>query len=408
MSVIEVSNLSKKYRIFYEKSSFVKTFFAWTKGQRIYEDLWALKDISFAIEKGETVGVIGKNGSGKTTLLKLLAGVTRQELGQMRIKGFASALLELGTGFQEELTGRENIFLNGAILGMKRKEIREKFDSIVDFAGIGKFIDSPMRTYSTGMWMRLGFSLAINANFEVLLIDEILGVGDMSFQKKCFEKFNQLKQKGITILFVSHNLEKVKEVCNRAIWLEQGSLKAFDVTDEVVNMYVDKVESDDKKMIDLKEKEGTEINALKKKWGSKEAEILKVYFTDKDGNAREDFNTGGVFTVNIRYFAKNIINRPTFGFAIYGIKGEHICGPNTKAYEFLIDSIEGEGEVSFVSESIELLEGEYLISASIYDDDIQKPYDHHEKIYRFSINPNRKEERYGFLKPEGRWYHEKR
>lgn len=406
MAVIEISNLSKKYRIFYEKSSFVKTFFAWTKGRRIYEDLWALKDVSFAIEKGETVGVIGKNGSGKTTLLKLLAGVTKQELGRIKIDGFASALLELGTGFQEELTGRENIFLNGAILGMKRREIRAKFDRIVDFADIGRFIDSPMRTYSTGMWMRIGFSLAINANFEILLIDEILGIGDMSFQKKCFEKFNQLKQKGITILFVSHNLPKIKEVCNRTIWLEKGALKAFGPTDRVVDMYIDKVEKENKDSFDLMEQK--DQNLLQKKWGSKDAEILSVYFTDKDGNVKEDFDTGSALIVNIKYSAKRVISNPTFGFAVYKGEDRHICGPNTKAYNFFIDSIEGNGEAKFLFENMQLLEGVYMVSASIYDSDICHPYDHHEKIYKFSINPNRKEERYGFLKPEGRWYHEKR
>jgi len=407
MPIIDIANLGKKYRIFYEKSSLVKSFFAWTKGRRIYEDFWALKDISFAVEKGETIGIIGRNGSGKTTLLKLLAGVTRPESGTMKIGGFASSLLELGTGFQEELTGRENIFLNGGILGMSRKEINKKFKDIINFAGIGKFIDSPMRTYSTGMWMRLGFSLAINANFEILLIDEVLAVGDASFQKKCFEKFNQLKQKGATILLVSHNLEKVREICNRTIWLDAGICKAFDVTDKVVDMYLDNVERDAESSILEDAKELNVSDFLKKKWGSKEAEIISVYFSDKEGMAKECFSTDEPLIVNIDYLAKREIKKPAFGFGIYKKEGQHICGPNTKAYEFLIDAIIGKGKVSFMFEKLQLLEGEYLVSVSIYNNDINHPYDHHEKVYKFLVAPNKAEEQYGLLKPTGRWSHER-
>lgn len=408
MSLITISNLSKKYRIFYEKSSLIKSFFAWTRGLRIYEDLWVLRDINFDIEKGETIGIIGKNGSGKTTVLKLLAGVTKQDVGTIEINGSVSALLELGTGFQEELTGGENIFLNASILGLRKREICAKFDSIVDFAEIGKFIDSPMRTYSTGMWMRLGFALAIYANFEILLIDEILTVGDIYFQKKCFEKINQLKQNGITILFVSHNLEKIEEICNRSIWLDGGLLKAFDTTDKVVNMYLNKIEHD-MHIIDQREvAEVSEETVLKRKWGSKEVEITDVYFSDKYGNIQESFATGETFTIHINYLAKNVIRNPTFGFGINRIDGSDICGPNTKAYHFFIDYIKGEGEVRFTFDNLPLLEGKYLVSVSVYDSDISHPYDHHDRVYDFSIKSNRIEERYGFLKPQGRWYHEKR
>lgn len=406
MAIIEVSSVGKRYRIFYEKSSLVKTFFAWTQGRRIYEDLWALKNISFTIERGETIGIIGKNGAGKTTLLKILSGVTRSESGTIRIDGLVSALLELGTGFQEELTGRENIFLNGSILGMKRKEITKKFDNIVDFADIGKFIDSPMRTYSTGMWMRLGFALAINANFEVLLIDEILAVGDIAFQKKCLEKFNELKQNGITILFVSHNLDMVKGICNRTIWLDSGYIRAFDATPMVTNMYLENIDRGSETFSGISEKID-EKTIVRKQWGSKEVEITDVFFTDTNGNKKESFYTDEPFTINIAYSAKKIINNPIFGFGIHRQDGLHVCGPNTKAYDFRIDHIKGKGMVKFLFEKISLLEGCYNVSASIYDNDIYHPYDHHEQLYRFFITPNKKEERYGLLKPIGRWSHEK-
>ena len=403
--MIEVFNLSKRYRIFYEKSSVAKSLFAWAARKRAYEDLWALREVSFSVEKGESVGVVGRNGSGKTTLLKLLAAVTQPEAGQIKIGCATSALLELGTGFQEELTGRENIFLNGALLGLKRRQIRARFDGIVDFSELEKFIDAPMRTYSAGMWMRLGFALAIHASFEVLLIDEILAVGDISFQQKCFEKFNQLKQAGVTVIFVSHNLEKVNEVCNRAIWLDAGRLKAFEATEKVSAMYAQAMA-----VCGMGQRQAGAARhgaVAQKRWGSREARITGVYFTDEQGKRRDYFSTGEAMTVNISYMAQKRIENPIFGFGMY--RGEtSICGPNTKAYGFFTDSIEGEGTIRFSFAALDMLEGEYLVSASIYDRDIYHPYDHQEKAYRFWVNENAKEEKYGLIKPKGRWFHEKK
>ena len=398
MAIINISGAGKRYRIFYEKSSLVKSFFAWTKGKRIYEDLWALKDISFAVEKGETVGMVGRNGSGKTTILKLLAGVTRPESGSVSTNGRVSALLELGTGFQEELTGRENIYLSGYILGMGKKEINKKFDKIVDFADIGKFIDSPMRTYSTGMWMRLGFALAINANFEILLIDEILAVGDAYFQKKCFEKFNELKQNGITILFVSHNLSKVKEICNRTIWLDNGIMKLYDSTEKVISAYT----SDLNSMLTAEAEALSAHGILKKRWGSKAIEIKNVFLNGGNGNV---FITGRPWEAVIEYFSNNEAANPVFGVGVHRKDGIHITGPNTKAYNYRIDHVKGKGLVKFRIDNMPFLEGEYYLSASIYDDSIEHPFDHQENICEFRVEKNKKEERYGFIKPEGRWSH---
>jgi len=201
------------------------------------EEFWALDDVSFEIKKGETIGIIGPNGSGKSTILKLMAGVMVPSRGNVEIAGKIAPLIELGAGFHPELTGRENIYLNGSILGMKQKEIDKKFKSIVDFSELHEFIDTPVKHYSSGMYMRLGFSIAISIEPEILLIDEILAVGDIAFQQRCMEKMNEFKKNGVTIVFVSHSLGAIKDFCQRAIWLEGGKMKEEGKPEKVIAAY---------------------------------------------------------------------------------------------------------------------------------------------------------------------------
>jgi len=241
MKVIEVKNVWKKYRLHYEKEIFLREMLSnLLRRRKYYDEFWALKDINFTIRKGETLGIIGKNGSGKTTILKLLSGITEPTKGSIEIKGRVTELLELGAGFHPELTGRENIYLNGAILGLSRKEISKKIDSIISFADIGDFIDVQVKTYSAGMYLRLGFAIAAQVDPDILLIDEVLAVGDLSFQKKCFERIKELKKRGKTILFVSHDLNAVREVCDRTIWLNEGKIEIDDVTEKTINFYLAK------------------------------------------------------------------------------------------------------------------------------------------------------------------------
>lgn len=224
MNAIEVKNISKSFRLYHDKSLTLKErllFFNRAK----YEEVQVLSDVSFDVKKGTTVGLIGRNGSGKSTLLKLLSGIIYPDSGEIKLNGRVSSLLELGAGFHPDFTGRENIYNNASIFGLSRKEIDKRYNQIVEFSELDGYIDNPVRTYSSGMYMRLAFSVAINVDADILLIDEILAVGDANFQKKCMDKINELKKKGITIVLVSHDMGSVERICDKAIWLDDGKIK---------------------------------------------------------------------------------------------------------------------------------------------------------------------------------------
>ena len=240
MYVIKFKNVNKKFRLYHEKTHSLKERIL-RRSRNIYEELWALKNINFEVKKSETIGIIGRNGSGKSTLLKLIARIFYPTTGEIIINGKISSLLELGAGFQPDLTGIENIYLNGAILQLTKKEIDRKFDDIVKFSELEQFIDIPLRNYSSGMKMRLGFAIAINVNPDIILIDEVFAVGDESFRQKCYEKFNEFQKKEKTIVYVSHALETVKEICNWTIWLDKGEIKKVGNTDEVVDDYLSSI-----------------------------------------------------------------------------------------------------------------------------------------------------------------------
>lgn len=238
-NAIEVRGLSKRFHLWHGKETTLKSFVVNTLRGKVLGkgEFWALKDVSFKVKKGETLGLIGPNGSGKTTLLKILAGIIYPTSGSIKVNGKVSTLFELGTGFHPELTGRENIFVNGAILGLSRREIKERFDQIVEFSELGQFLEMPLKHYSSGMLVRLGFSVAIHVEPQILLVDEVFAVGDISFQQKCLKVFNDYKEKGVTIVFVSHSLGTVREYCNRAIFLEKGVIRAIGNADKVVSAY---------------------------------------------------------------------------------------------------------------------------------------------------------------------------
>lgn len=233
---IEFRKVSKKY-LLQQKKTFKEFLPALFTGKSWAKEFWALKDVSFSLKRGETLGIIGPNGAGKSTILKILAGVTKPTKGKVMVKGKVAPLIELGAGFHPELTGRENIYLNGSILGLRKAEIDKKFKNIVDFAELWDFIETPIKYYSSGMHMRLGFSVAISIEPEILLIDEILAVGDATFQKKCIQKMDEFKKKGVTIVFVSHNLGAIKDFCQRVIWLDKGRIKEEGGPEKVIAVY---------------------------------------------------------------------------------------------------------------------------------------------------------------------------
>ncbi|MFC1754925.1 ABC transporter ATP-binding protein [Thermoproteota archaeon] len=238
MNTIEVKNLGKKYNLNQEKRTLVKDILKGFLGFKAYKDFWALRNVNFTVRKGETLGIIGENGSGKSTLLRILSGVTRPTEGEIEIKGKIASLLELGAGFHPDLTGRENIYINAAILGLHRRQIDEKFDSIVDFAEIGDFIDAPIKTYSSGMQLRLGFAVAINVDPDILLIDEVLAVGDASFQRKCLTKLNEFKKEEKTLIFISHDLDAISAICDRAILMGKSKLLNQGNPRKVISQYM--------------------------------------------------------------------------------------------------------------------------------------------------------------------------
>jgi ABC-2 type transport system ATP-binding protein len=237
MNAIEVSHLSKKFRLYHERNQSLKA--ALMRGAvSKHEDFWALNDVSFSIPTGSTFGLIGSNGSGKSTLLKILARIYTPTSGKISYSGRMSALLEVGSGFHQELSGRENIYLNGSILGMSKKEIDNKFDEIVDFSGVEAFLDQPVKNYSSGMYVRLGFSVAISVQPEILIVDEVLAVGDAEFQEKCLTKFSEFKDQGRTVVLVTHSMGSVLEMCDQAAWLEKGELKTVGPAKQTVKKYL--------------------------------------------------------------------------------------------------------------------------------------------------------------------------
>lgn len=326
MPIIEVQNLSKKYKIHHQKGGYVtlrdilsnviKHPFRFLKhrakkvlGLSTDEEFWALKNINFTVEKGEAIGIIGPNGAGKSTLLKILSKITPPTEGSIVMKGKAASLLEVGTGFHPELTGRENIFLNGAILGMTRKEMREKFDAIVEFSGVEKFLDTPVKHYSSGMYVRLAFSVAAHLDPDILIVDEVLAVGDAEFQKKCLGKMDEVtKKEGRTVLFVSHNLSAVRNLCKRTILLEHGTVKMIGPTDAVISKY-------------LAEGTSEKISFSFERKPSLPAQILDIELSDRNGEKTLSLPTSEEWNINIKYAVNNPDLKLVVGINFYSSEG---------------------------------------------------------------------------------------
>lgn len=364
---------------------------------------WVLRNISFDVERGEMLGIIGVNGSGKSTVLKLLSLIIEPTAGRVLVDGRVSALLELGAGFHPDLTGRENIFLNGSILGLSRKEIRRKFDDIVRFADLESSIDVPVRYYSSGMYMRLGFSVATHSDPEILLVDEVLAVGDYAFQLRCLHRIEDLKKKGMTTVFVSHDMEAIKDLCDRVIWLDGGGIQAEGEPEYVIEQYLRGFSDTD--LSTLRKQNGL---ARGQRWGTGEVEITSVRFLDGDGHERNYFVTGEPFRVAISYIAHKRIKSPVFGMGFYSSDGTWINGSNTSTSRYEIDWVEGSGSIMYCQDQLPLLEGSYLFSATAYDfsGDVPHAYDHLDKAFAFQIRPSPEiEETLGLVYMPCHWEH---
>jgi len=402
--VVEFREVSKRFTLHHDRPRALRdVFFHLLHGQwhQPSETLWALRDINFTVEKGTTLGLIGPNGSGKSTALKLASGILEPTEGEVRAEGRVAALIELGAGFHPELTGRENVYLNGAILGLSRRELRRKFDDIVAFSELERFIDMPVKHYSSGMYMRLGFAIAINVDPDILLTDEVLAVGDKSFQAKCMERIGQIKRSGVTILFVSHNLDAVRSLCDKSVWLDRGRVAASGRSDQVIEAYLASVAEKEEDRLAVQHTQERQQNH----WGTGEATILDVRFLDASGRERRVFFSDEPMRARIRYRAQSRIEKPVFGVAIFRSDGIHINGPNTRFSGYEIDWIEGEGAIDYVVESLPLLEGSYDFSVAIYDYECVHPYDHQHRTYNFLVQRGAVKESYGLVYLPSHWEH---
>lgn len=379
---VTVEGVSKRFRLYHDRNQSLKA--AVMRGRRArYEEFWAVRDVSFSVPTGSTFGLIGENGSGKSTLLKCMAKILRPDEGRIATHGKVSALLELGAGFHPELSGRDNVFLNGAILGLSRREVVRRFDDIVAFAGLERFIDTPVKNYSSGMYVRLGFSVAINVEPDLLLVDEVLAVGDEQFQRRCAEKFAELRASGRTIVLVSHSLASVSAMCDNVAWLDHGTLQRVGDPSDVVDEYLSSVQSDPS----AEPGEGA-------RWGSGEARIDRIEVLVPGGGL---VRTGDQVTFRFHYRTTERIERPVFGMSVHAMDGTVISGPNTKDAHLIPDWIEGEGVVDLEVPRLMLLPGTYNVSSAITDGEALHVYDFRNRASRFTVAPGTPHESYGGL-----------
>jgi ABC-type polysaccharide/polyol phosphate transport system ATPase subunit len=374
-SAVSVDGVSKRFRLYHEKNQYLKSTVL--RGKRAkYDEFWALKDISFEIPNGSSFGIIGSNGSGKSTLLKCLAGILTPDKGNITVRGRIAALLELGAGFHPEMSGRENIFLNGAILGMTQRELHRKMDSIIEFAGLEEFIDTPVKNYSSGMTVRLGFAIAINVDPEILIIDEVLAVGDSAFQQKCHEKIEEFKHDGRTIILVSHGLGEVAQLCQTVAWIEKGHLKAIGDGYDVVGEYLGEAN-------DATVRQTGEIG---ERWGTREVEIAGVEFLGLDKKPISSIRSGAPVTLRVNFQAHQQVPEIVVGFRISHLHGTNIWGTNTKRRSVHVGPVSGNGSIDIEMPEFPLLSGTYDLTIAISDASEVHSFDHWEKGLRFDVS----------------------
>ena len=374
-SAISVSSLSKNFRLYHERNRYIKA--ALLRGRRAkYEEFWALKDVSFDVAHGATLGIIGSNGSGKTTMLKCLTGIYTPEKGAIKIDGKLAALLELGAGFHPELTGAENIFLNGSILGMSKRDVQNKFASIVEFAGLEKFIDTPVKNFSSGMVVRLGFSIASHVEPEILLIDEILSVGDQDFQRKSSEKIEEFRREGRTIVVVSHSLGLVQQLCKEVIWLDKGQIRQSGPAAEVIAAYTGgsyqpQTERDE---------------SSRNRWGTGDARINSIELLNHDRTVAQVIESNAGAQIRFQISAHTRIESPILRVQITRLNGDVVWATSTQRGTNTMRVLDGAATATLNIESTKLLEGTYFVSAAITDSTATTEFDHCENWLRFNVH----------------------
>jgi ABC-type polysaccharide/polyol phosphate transport system ATPase subunit len=432
---IEAVDVTKVYRRYARKRQFATLKSALVSGSLIRdlrpEDTFhALQGVSFTVPKGSTYGVIGRNGSGKSTMLKCVAGITRPTTGRVTVDGRISALIELGAGFHPEISGRENVFINGIMLGLSKKEITRRFDEIVEFAEMEEFIDAPVKTYSSGMYMRLGFAVAIHVDPDVLLVDEVLAVGDEGFTHKCLDKFGEFRRRGKTILLVTHSLGLVERFCDEALWIDGGRAGGTGDPRRVVAAYIADIEKREETALAVADARAREqadatpsagdapaaetpagpaepgdapadmFRATEGRWGSREVEITGVTLYDSDGQPGHVFHSGGAVIIAMALSAAHPVSDFVFGVGIFNADGVCCYGTNTDVEEYVAQSFSGTGEARLRIDALDLVEGTYKLDVAVHRRDGFQ-YDYHRLLYTFRVKSRTKD--VGIFRPPHRW-----
>lgn len=412
-NAIEVHNVVKKFRVYLDRGYTLKEI-ALFKKRRKFEERVVLNDISFEVEKGQAVGLIGKNGCGKSTTLKLLTRIMYPDSGNVEMSGRVSSLIELGAGFHPDMSGRQNIYTNASIFGLSRKEIERRIDDIIAFSELQEFIDNPVRTYSSGMYMRLAFAVAINVDADILLIDEILAVGDANFQAKCFNRLKEIKALGTTIVIVSHALGQIEQICEKSIWIHEGKIwevgeprrvhmdyleymgkqqqiiaeKEKIRLEEKIEQKEQQVKTEEtKKLAELepdteKSSKTDEKEQSKMRWGNGNAKIEKVSMLNKQGEEKLVFATGEPVEIKIKYTAMKKIVNAVVGIGVFRIDGVQCYGTNTRVDRLDSYSIDGSGSVSIKIDALNLIPGKYSLDAAIECDE-GIPVDYYREVCVF-------------------------
>lgn len=386
-NVIEVKDVTKSFKVYLDKGSQLKERLLFRKRSR-YEERKVLRGISFSVKKGEAIGLIGHNGCGKSTTLKLLTRIMYPDSGSIKMQGRVSSLIELGAGFHPDMSGRENIYTNAAIFGLNKKEIDSRIQSIIDFSELKDFIDNPVRTYSSGMYMRLAFSVAINVDADILLIDEILAVGDANFQSKCFNKLREIKSHGTTIVIVSHSLGQIEQICDRSIWIHDGLIKAEGPPKEIDLEYLDymsrKIQDRNKKSEEAADTEEPAENKDGKRWGSGEARIKRIRSFASDGTEQSVFRVGEDIRLTVDYTVKKPVQDAVIGFGIFDMNGVQCYGTNTRIDKLPEMTLTKDGTAEITMKNVQLLSGEYMIDIAIEQGE-GIPVDYYRQAYKIQM-----------------------
>ncbi len=393
-NAIRVDGVTKEFRLHTDRAHSVKELVTRRDRKAGVDRFLALDDVSLEIPKGSMYALVGHNGSGKSTLLRCIAGIYQPTSGTVELTGRTSTLLELGAGFHPDLTGRENVFMNATILGMNKKQIEAAFDDIVEFAGIEQFIDSPVKIYSSGMYVRLGFSVAVHVDPEILIIDEVIAVGDAEFQRRCFDHLYELRRKGATIVVVTHGLDTVKSMCDGAAWLDHGVLQMTGTGAEVATAYMDQVNERERTKREQDRLGDTGGGALVPP-AVEDVEIAEVEFLDGTGTVTDFAVHREPFTIRIWYEARRPVRAPVFGIALYTSAMVHVTGTNTQIDAADTATVDGRGHVDFHVPSLPITPGDYELTVAISDEYVQHNFDRREREWHLTVRAG------GHLVPEG-------